>query len=102
MEVDEVVKRKFPESSRDVRKILHTLRIVETGTGDEALKLIRDKKDAPILAAALKHMPDCLVAGDRAFHTHEIKGKNKRHHSHPIPRRIPEKQMKNKPNNAPT
>lgn len=75
MEVEEVVKRKFPESSQDVKKILYALKITETETKGEARKLIRDKKDAPILASALRYKPDYLITGDKDFHTPEIKKK---------------------------
>lgn len=40
-----------------------------------ALKLSRDKKDAPLLACALFVKPEYFVTGDKDFHTKEIKEK---------------------------
>lgn len=41
----------------------------------KAVKLIRDKKDAPILACALAVRPDYFVTGDKDFLTEEIQYK---------------------------
>ena len=38
-----------------------------------ASKLVRDKKDAPILACALAVEPEYFITGDIDFHTDEIK-----------------------------
>lgn len=43
----------------------------------EAIKLIKDKKDIPILACALATKPDYFITGDKDFHTQEIKKKLK-------------------------
>jgi len=40
-----------------------------------ATELIRDKKDAPILACALAVKPDYFVTGDKDFLTKEIREK---------------------------
>jgi putative PIN family toxin of toxin-antitoxin system len=39
----------------------------------KALELIRDKKDAPLLACALAVKPNYFITGDKDFHTKNIK-----------------------------
>lgn len=41
----------------------------------EASKLIKDKKDAPILACALSIKPDYFITGDKDFYVENIKQK---------------------------
>ncbi len=77
MEVNEVIGRKFPESANEAGRLLSTLKVIETETGDEYLQLIRDRRDAPVLATALKSKSDYLITGDKDFHTPEIKKKLK-------------------------
>ncbi|OYT52992.1 MAG: putative toxin-antitoxin system toxin component, PIN family [Candidatus Altiarchaeales archaeon ex4484_2] len=76
-EVNEVVKRKFPESTHKVKEILDTLKTIKTQENKKALNIIRDPKDAPILATVLKYKPDYFITGDKDFHTKEIKNKIK-------------------------
>ncbi len=39
----------------------------------QALAIIRDPKDAPILASALIARPDYVISGDKHFHTDAVK-----------------------------
>jgi putative PIN family toxin of toxin-antitoxin system len=39
----------------------------------QALKLVRDDEDAPVLACALHVKPDFFISSDKDFHTKEIK-----------------------------
>lgn len=42
---------------------------------EDAKKIMRDPKDAPVLAAALHGKADCLVTGDKDFFTPEVRAK---------------------------
>ena len=72
-EVQEVIRRKFPEAENNFREITSTLTVLKTEWGGEARRLIRDGKDVPVLATALKYQPDYFVTGDEDFYTPEIK-----------------------------
>ncbi|MCX6010129.1 MAG: putative toxin-antitoxin system toxin component, PIN family [Chloroflexi bacterium] len=72
-EIRIVIQRKFPECEPMFSDVTNALTIIKTEDGKEAEELIRDRKDAPILASALKAYPDYLVTGDKDFHTPEIK-----------------------------
>ncbi len=72
-EVREVIRRKFPEAENTFDEIIPSLVVVRAEKNELAEKLIRDKKDIPVLAAVLKYKPDYFVTGDKDFHTHEIK-----------------------------
>ena len=43
------------------------------GAINKAENIIRDKKDAVILAAAIENTPDAFVSGDKDFHTQEVR-----------------------------
>jgi uncharacterized protein len=72
-EVRIVINRKFPEGEPLFGEIVGIFIILSTEDGKDAEKLIRDKKDAPILATALKNRPDYFVTGDKDYHIPEIK-----------------------------
>jgi putative PIN family toxin of toxin-antitoxin system len=72
-EVREVVRRKFPHGYSKLDVALSALTVLETEYDPCVKELIRDKRDMPILATALKYKPDCLVTGDSDFHTPEIR-----------------------------
>ncbi len=72
-EVKEVTRRKFPEKTDTVTDVLELITIVDAGDISRAKEMIRDKKDAPVLAAAIKHQPDYFVTGDNDFHNTKIK-----------------------------
>ena len=73
-EAREVIKRKFPEVENNFDNIIEIITVLKTEKNGNARKLMRDKKDIPVLATALKHKPDYFVTGDEDFHTSEIKG----------------------------
>lgn len=65
-------REKFPKRQTELEAFLFnmllTVQRVPTPVGiDEAEKLIRDKKDRPILHAALNAHADLLLTGDRDF-----------------------------------
>jgi len=72
-EVREVIKRKFPEAENNFDNIIEIITILKTKKNENVKKLIRDKKDIPVLATALAYGPDYFITGDEDFHTDEIK-----------------------------
>ena len=72
-EVREVIRRKFPSAMSKFDDMMTVVTILKTEKDGRAKKLIRDRKDIPVLATALKHKPDYFVTGDDDFHTPEIK-----------------------------
>jgi putative PIN family toxin of toxin-antitoxin system len=72
-EVREVVRRKFPSAISKFDDMMTVVTVLKTENDGHARKLIRDGKDVPVLATALKHKPDYFVTGDDDFHTPEIK-----------------------------
>ncbi len=77
-ETQAVLQRKFPERESLLRDLLNMLAVEITSMPTtpmvEAAKLmIRDPKDAAILASAIESKPDAFVSGDLDFHTFEIR-----------------------------
>ncbi len=68
-ELKEVTKRKFPTKIKVVEKLLKTINyeIVKTPTHFDFNIKIRDPKDYPIIAVAIKEKVDILVTGDKNF-----------------------------------
>ena len=83
VETREVVQRKFlgRKNSKEAAVIFKLILGLSESVGIEETKkgilrakaLIRDESDAPILAAALHALPDCLLTGDNDFF--HLKGK---------------------------
>lgn len=77
-EAEMVLLRKFSVSERFLQNFLRLFRVERVSLPsqaaiEEARSLIRDPKDAPILAAAIIARPDLFVTGDKDFHTPEVK-----------------------------
>ncbi len=66
-----VVKRKFPFKSTTLEDFFYTLHFelvhVSENIGREDIPSVRDKKDTPILAAAIQHNVDIFITGDKDF-----------------------------------
>jgi uncharacterized protein len=78
IEVESVIRKKFPKQKRIFRDLIDLLIIeyVLVPSGDmveEAKLLIRDPKDAIILASAIDAKPDIFVSGDLDFHTYDVR-----------------------------
>ena len=72
-EVREVIRRKFPEAENKFDNLLEIITVLKTKKNGKARRLIRDKKDIPVLATAIEYRPDYFITGDEDFHTSEIK-----------------------------
>lgn len=77
-EAEMVLLRKFSVSKRFLKNFLRLFQIERLSLPswteiEKARSLIRDPKDAPILAAAIIARPDLFVTGDKDFHTPEVK-----------------------------
>ena len=78
IEVESVIRKKFPKQKQIFRDLLDLL-IVEyvlvpsVSMVEEAKLLIRDPKDAIILASAIDAKPDFFVSGDLDFHTDDVR-----------------------------
>ncbi len=77
-EAQMVLLRKFSISERFLKNFLQLFRLERVPLPsraeiEKARSLIRDPKDAPILAAAITARPDLFVTGDKDFHTPEVK-----------------------------
>lgn len=77
-EAEMVLLRKFFISERFFKNFLRLFRLERVPLPsraeiEKACGLIRDPKDAPILAAAITARPDLFVTGDKDFHTPEVK-----------------------------
>jgi putative PIN family toxin of toxin-antitoxin system len=78
IEVESVIRKKFPKQKRIFRDLIDLL-IVEyvlvpsVAMVEEAKLLIRDPKDAIILASAIDAKPDIFVSGDLDFHTDDVR-----------------------------
>ncbi len=73
-----VFKRKFPEKEKLLDEVISVLpvKIIPLPSLEkvkEAEKIIRDRKDAFILATAMEIEPNIFVSGDKDFHTDEVK-----------------------------
>ncbi len=78
MEVDRVIKSKFPGGGKTLETLLSTLKteVLPLPSAEEVKKhqdKIRDKYDAPVLAAAILAKPDLFVTGDKDFFTDPVK-----------------------------
>jgi len=78
IETETVLLRKFSASERFLENFLRLFRVERVSLPsrvdiEQARALIRDSKDAPILAAAIIAQPDIFVTGDKDFHTPEVK-----------------------------
>ena len=78
IETRTVLSRKFPgkEYILDEMLKMFPVEIVAVPSQEKinnAEKIIRDAKDAVILAAAIENAPDAFVSGDKDFHTQEVK-----------------------------
>ncbi len=66
-----VVERKFPSKSTVLEDFFYTLHFelvhVSENIGREDIPSVRDKKDTPILAAAIQHNVDIFITGDKDF-----------------------------------
>ncbi len=77
LEAKTVIKRKFPGKEGLLDDFINLFQ-VEIATIplkkeiNEAQSIIRDQKDAIILATAIKVKPDIFVSGDLDFHTSKI------------------------------
>lgn len=77
-EAETVLLRKFSVSERFLQNFLRLFRVERVSLPslaeiERVRGLIRDPKDAPILAAAIIARPDLFVTGDKDSHTPEIK-----------------------------
>jgi len=77
LETNVVMKRKFPGKERIFEDFLSLVQLEiaampPKGKIDEAALIIRDQKDAVVLATAIEVMPDIFVSGDLDFHTSKI------------------------------
>lgn len=78
METKAILKQEFPGFEELFDELLQLIR-VEAGprppqeSVEEARKIIRDPKDAVVLAAATAAKPDLFVSGDLDFHTSAVK-----------------------------
>jgi len=78
IETRAVLSRKFPGKEYILNEMLKLLPVEITAvpsqeTINKAEKIIRDAKDAVILAASMENVPDAFVSGDKDFHTQEVK-----------------------------
>ncbi len=78
LETKTILKQKFPGFEKLFDDLLQLLQVEETPMPSkksvrEAREIIRDPKDAVILAAAIAAKPDLFVSGDLDFHTSDIK-----------------------------
>lgn len=77
-EAEMVLLRKFSVPERFLQKFLGMFPVEQISLPsraeiEKARSLIRDPKDAPILAAAITARPDLFVTGDKDFPTPEVK-----------------------------
>lgn len=77
-EAETVLLSKFSVSESFLQNFLRLFRVERVSLPSRAeiekfCSLIRDPKDAPILAAAVTARPDLFVTGDKDFHTAEVK-----------------------------
>ena len=78
IETRSVLKYKFPDKEYILDQTMRLLPVVVVPVPSQekiksAEKIIRDPKDAVILAAAMESVPDVFVSGDKDFHTPEVK-----------------------------
>ncbi|WP_243441167.1 putative toxin-antitoxin system toxin component, PIN family [Dethiobacter alkaliphilus] len=76
-EANAVLKRKFPGKEFLLDVLLNKLEVEVinmpmSSTVEKARKLIRDPKDAAILASAIDGKPEIFVSGDLDFYTSEV------------------------------
>jgi uncharacterized protein len=77
-EVKSVIRKKFPKQKSILRNLLDLMIVEYTAIPSvdmvkEAKQLIRDPKDAIILASAINAQPDIFVTGDLDFHTDVVR-----------------------------
>ncbi|MGO0123436.1 putative toxin-antitoxin system toxin component, PIN family [Desulfothermobacter acidiphilus] len=77
-ETNGVLARKFPRHAGIVDRLMALLNLEQVplphpSSVEKALKVLRDKKDAVILASAMEAKPDLFVSGDLDLHTPEVK-----------------------------
>ncbi len=77
LETKIVMKRKFPGKERIFEDFLSLVELEIAAMPlkekvDEAALIIRDQKDAVVLATAIEVIPDIFVSGDLDFHTSKI------------------------------
>lgn len=77
-ETRDVLRRKFPGKEFMLDVLLETVEVELNPLPSaekikEAREVIRDPKDAPILATVIEASPDFFVSGDLDFHTPEVR-----------------------------
>jgi uncharacterized protein len=77
-EAEAVLKRKFPGKEMLLHILLKKLEVEVThmptpSAVEKAKELIRDPKDAAILASAVNAGPEIFISGDLDFHTNEVR-----------------------------
>ncbi len=77
LETKTVLKKKFPEKENLLDELINLFKVeIAALPSNEEVKqaesIIRDQKDAVILATALRVKPDVFVSGDLDFHTSKI------------------------------
>ncbi|PKM81995.1 MAG: putative toxin-antitoxin system toxin component, PIN family [Firmicutes bacterium HGW-Firmicutes-14] len=78
-EVNEVLKRKFPDRRVEIMRMLALmdLKVVPIPASEECkkfLSVLRDRKDVPILTSAIKAKAEILLSGDKDFDKKALKG----------------------------
>ncbi len=78
IETRTVLSRKFPGREYILDEMLKMLPVEMAAVPSrekisKAENILRDAKDAVILAAAIENAPDAFVSGDKDFHTQEVK-----------------------------
>ncbi len=78
IEVESVIRKKFPKQKLIFRNLIDLMIVEYTPAPsvdmvEEAKLLIRDPKDAIILASAIDAKPDFFVSGDLDFHTDDVR-----------------------------
>jgi len=73
-ELRRVFKEKFPDRNDDLEGFIsaamaniEVLHVCETAAHQEAIELLRDPKDVPILETALANDIDIIISGDKDF-----------------------------------
>ena len=77
IETRDVLSRKFPGKEYILEEMLKMLPVEIAAVPSQekinkAEKIIRDAKDAVILAAAIENAPDVFISGDKDFRTQEV------------------------------
>lgn len=78
LETKTILKQRFPGFEKLFDDLLQLLQVEATPlppqeSVGEAREIIRDPKDAVVLAAAMAAKPDLFVSGDLDFHTSDVK-----------------------------